>query len=60
MKKTESMEAIQTRRSDVTVAGTRVVDSKRKAELRKSIEASTARLVTIAMSRDPDSDPEAA
>ena len=34
--------------------------TKRKTELRRSIEASTARLMTIAMSRDPDSDPEAA
>jgi thiazole synthase ThiGH ThiG subunit len=56
------MEVIQTR-DGVTrrsVASTRAADSKNKAELRKSIEASTARLVTIAMTRDPDLDPEAA
>ena len=62
MKRSQTMEVIQPRdaQRSVKVASTRTADSKSKAELRKSIEASTARLVTIAMARDPDSDPEAA
>jgi len=59
MKPTEkTMEILPARESGA--ARSKVAETKRKAELRKSIEASTARLMTIAMSRDPDSDPEAA
>jgi len=65
MKKHEPIDVVPARegvvtQSSATSMSARAADSKNKTELRKSIEASTARLMTIAMTRGSDSDPEAA
>jgi hypothetical protein len=47
--------------SEFELQKTRAAKSRRKAEYRTAIEASTARILSIALTRGPaDSDPEAA
>ena len=47
--------------SEFEVQSTRAADSRRRAEFRSAIEASTARILSIALTRGPaDPDPEAA
>jgi len=65
MHRDEKVELIQTRvegaSSEFEIQNTRAVESKRRAEFRSAIEASTARILSIAMTRGPaDPDPEAA
>jgi hypothetical protein len=68
MKTPEMMEAVPGRDADATtthdpgveITSERAAESKRKAEFRSAIEASTARIMSIALTRGPDLDPEAA
>jgi len=46
--------------SEKETASARVADSVRKTEFRTAIEASTARIISIALTRGIDPDPEAA
>jgi hypothetical protein len=61
----EKAEVVTTRvegaSSEFDIQNTRAADSKRRAEFRSAIEASTARILSIALTRGPaDPDPEAA
>ena len=46
--------------SETETARPRVADAARKTEFRTAIEASTARIISIALTRGIDPDPEAA
>jgi len=65
MHRDEKVEAVPTRvegaSSEFEVQSSRAAESRRKTEFRSAIEASTARILSIALTRGPaDSDPEAA
>jgi len=65
MHRPEKVEVVQPRAegasSEFELQNTRAAESRRRAEYRTAIEASTARILSIALTRGPvDSDPEAA
>lgn len=65
MKRKENIEVVQARaersKSEFETQSRLPLDAKRKTEFRTAIEASTERLVSIALMAEPyDSDPEAA
>ena len=64
MKEEEKTDGLQTREkkhAELEVQNTRLAEALRKAEFRIAIEASTARILGLALTRNPmDTDPEAA
>lgn len=60
VKRNEAVEEISGGREQVElkVQNTRLAEALRKAELRLSIEASTARILNLALSRGSEPDPE--
>jgi len=64
MKRDEGIEVVSTRsvahQAELEVSNTRLAEALRKEEFRSAIEASTARILSIAPCDPDESDPEAA